>query len=269
VSVARSKRLIIDYPLDSNTDTIDFDSLHINTLTVEVTQGELVSATEAEVVNGANALAVDVNVDRTDAPEYEIIQFVNASQVSTGVYELSQLLRGRRGTERLVDQHSGDGATVVQLDNLQGVQFVERDSDALDQNIGLAGVTFNKLPPSDAEKTFTYQGYNLTPLSPVHIRGKRNASNADVVITWRRRTRSPGNFFGRRKGPLLEESEEYEVDVLDGGSVVRTLTTTNQQVTYTESQQVSDFGSVQDSYDVRIYQMSQAVGRGWPGSEAV
>ena len=60
--------------------------------------------------------------------------------------------------------------------------------------------------------------------------------------------------------PLNEPSEAYEVDVLDGASVVRTLTSTSASVVYTAADQVTDFGSAQSSVDVVVYQMSDVVG---------
>ena len=62
--------------------------------------------------------------------------------------------------------------------------------------------------------------------------------------------------------PLGEDAERYEVDILDGGDVVRTLAATTPSVTYTTAQQTTDFGSPQPGYAVRIYQLSASFGRG-------
>ena len=57
--------------------------------------------------------------------------------------------------------------------------------------------------------------------------------------------------------PLAETSEVYEVDILNGSQVVRTLTTSTPQVLYPAAQQTTDFGSPQASITVRVYQLNQ------------
>jgi hypothetical protein len=62
--------------------------------------------------------------------------------------------------------------------------------------------------------------------------------------------------------PLGEDSEAYEVNVMNGAAVVRTLTSSTPTVTYTATQQTADFGAPQSSYTVRVYQISASYGRG-------
>jgi hypothetical protein len=64
--------------------------------------------------------------------------------------------------------------------------------------------------------------------------------------------------------PLGEETERYEVDILDGATVKRTLAATTPAATYTAAQQTADFGSPQSAIDVRVYQLSTVHGRGTP-----
>jgi hypothetical protein len=64
--------------------------------------------------------------------------------------------------------------------------------------------------------------------------------------------------------PLGEESEAYEVDILDGADIVRTLSVTAPTATYTLAQQTEDFGGQQWSVSAVIYQMSTIFGRGAP-----
>jgi hypothetical protein len=52
--------------------------------------------------------------------------------------------------------------------------------------------------------------------------------------------------------------------VLDGPTVVRTLTVSAPIAIYTAAQQTTDFGSTQTEVTVRIYQRSATVGRGYP-----
>ena len=112
----------------------------------------------------------------------------------------------------------------------------------------------------DVEHTFTGEG--LKPLSPVHVRGAR--SSDDLAITWVRRTRIGGDSWDGVDVPLGEDDERYEIDILDGADVVRTLTATSPSATYTAADQTADFGSPQSSISLRIFQLSTTRGRGTP-----
>jgi hypothetical protein len=67
------------------------------------------------------------------------------------------------------------------------------------------------------------------------------------------------------------------VEILSGATAVRTITATpsaggsvvtptSRQATYAAADQIADFGSGQASLAVRIYQLSAAVGRGFPAT---
>jgi hypothetical protein len=62
--------------------------------------------------------------------------------------------------------------------------------------------------------------------------------------------------------PLAEDTESYEVDVLDGITVKRTLASSTPSVIYTAAQQAADFGSVQSACSVKVYQLGAVHGRG-------
>ncbi len=89
--------------------------------------------------------------------------------------------------------------------------------------------------------------------------------SGDLVMTWLRRTRTGGDSWEQTEVPLGEDSEAYEVDIMNGASVVRTITATSETATYTSAQQTTDWGSPQSSYTVRVYQMSDSYGRGQYG----
>ena len=65
--------------------------------------------------------------------------------------------------------------------------------------------------------------------------------------------------------PLAEETEAYEVEILDGATVKRVLSTATTSAVYTAAQQTADWGAPLgpgDSLTVRIFQLSALVGRG-------
>ena len=211
----------------------------------------LESMSELAVLNGANAAVIGD----------EIVQFTNAVLETDGSYTLSGLLRGRRGTEATVGAHAaGDrfvllnAATVAEL--AAATAWIGKSYDYKPVSIRAT------LGATDAE-AFAYAGRNLKPFSPVHAVGARN-EGGDLTLSWIRRTRQPGDWADGADVPLAEESEAYEVDILDGATVVRTLVVSTPEAVYPASDQVADFGTAQSSLSVRIYQLSAVVGRGLP-----
>jgi hypothetical protein len=76
-----------------------------------------------------------------------------------------------------------------------------------------------------------------------------------------------GGQLDLARGPLAEESEAYEFQILYAATVLRTLATATTSVTYSAAQQIADWGALLgpgDTLDVRIYQLSAPVGRGEP-----
>ena len=108
----------------------------------------------------------------------------------------------------------------------------------------------------------------LKPYSPVLVEGERDGLG-NLSLQWVRRTRIDGNWKDWVDVPLNEVVEAYEVDIMDGDTVTRSLLgLTTAGANYSVAQQVEDFGSVQSNIAVRVYQVSGLVGRGY-GAEAV
>lgn len=69
--------------------------------------------------------------------------------------------------------------------------------------------------------------------------------------------------------PLAEELEAYEVEILEGATVRRLLSTATTSAVYTAAAQITDWGALLgpgDTLTIRIYQLSALVGRGAPKS---
>jgi hypothetical protein len=63
--------------------------------------------------------------------------------------------------------------------------------------------------------------------------------------------------------PLGEASETYEIEILDGGEVARTVTGLGAPAwLYSLADQETDFGAAATSIAFRVYQVSAAFGRG-------
>jgi hypothetical protein len=120
---------------------------------------------------------------------------------------------------------------------------------------------------SFVEETVTLTGKGRRPLSPVHVSGRRPTGTDDIKLTWKRRTRSGGDGWSQVEVPLAEANEAYEVEVLDGAAVKRTLSAAGPNVTYTSAQQTTDFGAPiawPSTLVVKVYQLSATFGRGSP-----
>ena len=126
-------------------------------------------------------------------------------------------------------------------------------------------------PVSDASylaATFTPAGIGLRPFSVAHVvQPWRTArSPGDLTISWIRRSRAlAADSWEALEVPLAEDSEAYEIDILDGATIKRTLSTATTSAIYTAAQQTADRGATLApgaTLAIRIVQLSQTYGRG-------
>lgn len=229
---------------------------------ITVTQGidSFESVDDDDVLAGRNLLAIvrDGNI--------EYLQFANATIVDTDTVEVSRLLRGRRGTDALASGHQV-GDAVYLLDATVTDIFSEAVS-IINSTQTYRPVTIGQLYEDAEDVSYTDTGRDLKPYSPVHIAlADDGASGLD--LSWVRRTRIGGedDFLLSGDVPLSEQSESYEVDILDGpgGTVLRTLASATETVNYAAADIATDFGSLPAQLSVVVYQISAVVGRGFPG----
>lgn len=228
----------------------------LSTVDVLVPGQTLVSVTRAELLSGENAALLGD----------ELIGYGTATLITTGKYRLSSLLRARRGTAAAMSTH------------VSGERFVLLDSSTirrLELEVSSIGVArYYKAPAfgtrlaQAAALPFTSTGASLEPLAPVHLGGGRDASG-NVAISWVRSTRFNPEWRDRADAALGESSEQYQVEVWDSGyaTLKRTLPTsttyyTTPAATYSAADQTTDFGGTQSTVYVRVYQISESVGRG-------
>lgn len=213
----------------------------------------LESATEAQVLNGVNACVIGE----------EVLQFMTATQLGGYVnrWRLSNLLRGRRGSEYASLAGTTSMSRFALLNS--AVAFLEKS--LVDRNIATSfkAVTAGFSLQDTASTSFTWDCQVLKPLSVVEIAGSRDGSN-NLTITWMRRSRI-GHDVPYDEGadpPLGEETERYEVDIMSGLTVLRTITATSPTASYSAANQTTDGLTPGDPVTVQIYQMSALVGRG-------
>jgi hypothetical protein len=226
---------------------------------VRLSGGALASVSDDQVLNGANAAAVQ----RSDGA-WEVLQFANAELVGVRTYALSRFLRGQMGSEWAMASPLPAGAPFVLLD--QQVVAITRGVEMLGRPMQLRVVAADRSygDPAAVALSATPQATALKPLAPVRLAAARSTDG--VTFTWIRRKRGPMPASWDVTVPLGEDSEAYEIDVLSGSTVVRTLHATTPSALYAAADETADFGAPQGSLAVRVYQMSATVGRGFPAS---
>lgn len=227
-----------------------------STLTVRLIASDqlLETVTESELLAGANmAVCGD-----------EVIQFQTATLMSDGSYLLQNFVRGRRGTEWAMGSHAvGEHFVPV-----SGLAFHEMSLEDRTSELRIKAVSFGTALIADAGKKITPAFKNIKPLAPCRVAGTRDETE-DLTILWTRRTRLAGEWQDETDVPLAETSEAYEADILLNGSVVRTIQSATPSCTYAAAQQVADGITPGDPVPVVVYQMSTAVGRGFPAAATV
>lgn len=235
-----------------------------NTLDVVLTYegNELESASAVNVLNGANAAWLGP----AGGQGGEVLLFREAVLIAANTYRLSGLLRGRRGTEHAVGGHGPNEIFVaLQTGTLGRTNFGAGDWNQARQFKPVSRLTTEA---DTSAVSFTNTGEAKRPLSPVHVAGSRDGGN-DLTLTWVRRSRIPQPGLGNGPLPLGEETESYEIDILSGASVLRTIAASTATATYTAAEQAADGLTPGDPVSVEIYQLSASRGRGHAAAATV
>jgi hypothetical protein len=235
------------------------------TITVNVADSSITfeSLTDDAVLAGSNAACMGMD------GRWEIVQFANAEQLTSTQWQLSRLLRGRRGTEHVIgSSHAGDIFVVLTPTTLARIilQSTEIGASRVYKGVSVGASYYG----TGTDETFTGYGVALIPFSPCSPAAERT-TDGDILISWTRRSRFGQTMMSGVDIPLGETSEAFQVDIVEEHSpsspatVLRTLTSSTTSVRYSHANQESDFGSpLPSTLKVAIYQMSSVVGRGTP-----
>lgn len=227
-----------------------------NTIELKLYSGQLESRSEANVLAGANALAIECQ-----AGGYEILQFHTAELNAPNSYRLTKLLRGQRGTEPEMLQGAAVGAMVVVLSE-DRVPLVPMTSDQSGLSLNYQVVPPGRALDDPASLALSHASTvrAARPLAPVHLRARRGPDG--IHLAWIRQTRQGGENWEQVDVPLSEEREAYEVDILSGQTVVRTITSEIPTTLYPVAEELTDFGSPVSELNICVGQVSQRIGRG-------
>lgn len=138
----------------------------------------------------------------------ELIQFGRAEEVVAGTFRLSQLLRGRRGTEWAVGGHVA-GEFFCLLD--QNLRTVELPAGAIGSALTVVAHGIGDAAPlPDAQRLVT--GEALRPPSPCHLKLWRDGSGG-IGAQWTRRTHRGWAWLDEVGVPDDAFAERYRVAI--------------------------------------------------------
>ncbi|HUC76737.1 MAG TPA: phage tail protein [Vicinamibacterales bacterium] len=221
-----------------------FDEGTIIDVTIGNGGGQPEAATEGSVLNGMNMALCG----------REIIQFKNVVQVGPSEFQLSGLLRGRRGTEWAMQTHADQEVFVI-----LPVLDIDGPYSDLGQARLFKAVSSGQSLQATSFVEFTNDGSTLRPYSPVLLDGAQcDPFDGSVQIDWTRRTRISGQWVDFTDVPVSEPSEEYVLQIWDSTftTVARIVTgLASPAFTYTHAMQVTDFGANQKQIFVTVGQV--------------
>lgn len=228
-------------------------------LHVSLISGDLESVSLALQFAGANHFAYGVD------GRWEIMSARTAVLEADGSYTLSDMWRGRFGTEWAMGLHQAGDYLVFLSTN--DVQFLALETSSIGQQRLYRAITYERTIDTDSDVSHTYAAVNFKPLAPVHLTGDRDPATGLWSFTFLPRPRYSGEWRDLVEVPTVETVEAYEIDVCSDSSyltVIRTISVTSATFEYTSAQQAIDFGYDQTTVSLAIYQVSPLIGRGYP-----
>ena len=235
-----------------------------STVNVRMQNGELASAAESDVLNGANVALIG----------REILAFSTATLESDGTYTLSNLIRGLGNTEDALTTHlTGDVFVLLSGPGItfRGVSYGDIDRTKYFKAVALGGIVSQFTANQQVQECNTLRHW-----PPAQIQAQRNSSG-DIVLSWQRRTRGVYRLLSTSTAPLLDTAEVYQIEIwndAETGSPLRTLTVTGSTTTtYSNTDQVTDFsvtpGVPKTNLHVKAYQVHSITGRSKAASAVV
>lgn len=219
-------------------------------LEIELRAGHLADVDPLTALAGSNRLAIE-----TDDDDWEVVGFAEADLIAPGRYRLTQLLRGLEGSEAAMGPVSA-GRRVLVLDGRVAMLPVETHWIGESRTLRFAAGN----GPATIEVVALGQGPVL-PLAPVQLQAGR-ASGGAIALGWTRRSRADADGWGVAEPALEHVPEVWEVQVFDGSTLVRTITSANPSAIYGLGDQTADFGGAAPAFVYSVRQMSAVLGAG-------
>ncbi|MEF3367402.1 glycoside hydrolase/phage tail family protein [Methylocystis sp. 9N] len=225
-------------------------------VTVALGGGQLASVGDLAALAGRASMAIRVD------GAWEIFAFAQAELVGERTYRLSRLIRGLGGEEHLAARDAPAGSTVVLLNDalVPLARSAAEIGAPIDYRIGPADRDY--ADPIFARPTVAATNKALRPYAPTKARARR--IEAGIVVDFIRRGRLDSDAWETLDIPLGEAREAYEADVSLPGGATRTLAAETTSLLYPAADELADFSAPQSALTISLYQISAAVGRGFP-----
>lgn len=180
----------------------------------------------------------------------ELLQFARAEQISSGVWRLSGLLRGRGGTEWAISSHAAD----------EPFALIDDALIAIDPAVAGAADTIAALGLGDTapvSSAVINRGLGLRPLSPVHGRAQR-LSGGGWRLDWVRRARGGWEWLDEMDLLLNEPQELWQV-AYGSGTVPAFVWNTTQPSLELSPDQVVSLGAVTSAHCFNVRQIGRSL----------
>ncbi|MEQ8405694.1 MAG: glycoside hydrolase/phage tail family protein [Oceanicaulis sp.] len=191
---------------------------------------------------------------------WEVIAFTGAALQPDGAWLLTGLLRGLSGSPA---NAKAIGANFVLLDGAGAVLPVTSEERGADLFVALHRVEDEPGGGAARQVTARYEGADLKPLRPVHVRTRRRGG--DLELSWTRRDRIDADAWARAEIPMSEAREAYRVELFDGGVPAGAYETVEPRLMLDAGALAAAFPAGLGAASARIAQISDAFG---PGSAA-
>jgi hypothetical protein len=191
----------------------------------------------------------------------EIIQYQTATLVGPREYELTTIRRGWYGTWVHLSSHL-PGELAVALN--EALVAITVPTGELNQVLVTRFVSEGQQTITGTNLNVIPRGNSLRALPVVNIRWRLVSSSGDMRLDWNRVARKTVAWVDYTDVPLNESIEQYAVEILSAtGQLLRTFTVSSSTLVYSHTERVADTGSLLANFNVRIYQVTPIVGRGF------
>jgi hypothetical protein len=232
-------------PTSALDDTLDT----VSVLDVELLHDgmELASATDAELDAWKNFAFVGKD------GQGEYVQFKTATKLAPRTWRLTNLRRGRKGSDWALGLH-GAAEEFVLLGGDGVLRAVYSDTLKWGVPMKARGVTLHQDEADAAIVDFTNTGEGKRPYSPVEVEGTWDGS-FNLTITFTHRSRMNAGGLG------VDDNFEFDVEILSGAG--RTITVTVESAGYTAAEQAADGITPGDTIVGRVRQTSDVNDGRW------
>ncbi|MDF7776339.1 hypothetical protein P1X14_13875, partial [Sphingomonas sp. AOB5] len=180
---------------------------------------EVELAHDGMVLGDADSAAMDAGANLAMVGD-ELIQFARAESLGANRWRLSELWRGRRGTESAAGlQVAADRFVLV---NAATLTMTELPGEAMGVTARILAEGAGDDEAAEAQAAIT--GLSVVPPGPVHLSAIAEPEGV-TRVRWVRRSRSGWRWIDGIDAPLGEESERYSVTIAPVGGIARIVET--------------------------------------------